>query len=46
MRFPVIFGSPDERKDIFERSARKVALLMKNSRITPNQITIFRQFLL
>jgi len=45
MKFPTIFGLTTERVSIYNRMGIIIAKLIKNTGITPNQITIFRQIL-
>ena len=44
MKFPTILGVPREEVGIFEFLGSKIAKKIRNTGITPNQVTIFRLF--
>ena len=42
MRLPVIFGNPEDRKSVYDRAGKRIAFWIRNTPVTPNQITLFR----
>ncbi len=43
MKFPTIFGNPADRVSVFNKCGKKIAYYLKNTKIKPNHVTLFRQ---